>query len=251
MEPIPRSVTSGDRPRVLLAIYDLDRTITARPTWLAFLLGTAARRSPARLVLLPVALSAAIANALGLVDRRRLKEIWHWLLLGPAIPGRDLRAHGSAFADRVSARSIRPGARTQIRQDRAAGYRVVLATAAHRFYAQEIAERLGITDVIATQAVCDDGGKTRHRIVGDNLYGPAKLAAVEMWLAAEGIDRRHARIRVYSDHVSDTPCLEFADEAFAVNPHRALRVRAGRNGWNLIDWNRPPVIGEAACALSS
>ena len=59
---------------------------------------------------------------------------------------------------------------------------------------------------------------------------------VRGWLAAEGIARTDAHIRFYSDHVSDAPVLEWADEPFAVNPSGALRRLAGKRGWPVLDW---------------
>src|SRR3546814_15594030 len=75
-------------------------------------------------------------------------------------------------------------------------------------------------------------------MVGDNVYGPAKLAAIEAWLAREGIDREDCHIRFYSDHVSDAPVLGWADEPFAVNAHGPLRTLARKRGWPIVDWER-------------
>ena len=51
------------------------------------------------------------------------------------------------------------------------------------------------------------------RIAGGNCYGPAKRAMIEAWLADQGINRAAAYVRVYSDHVSDVPSFDWADEA--------------------------------------
>ena len=63
------------------AFYDLDRTITRLPTWSAFLLHTARARAPWRLALVPAATLAAIAHKGGLMNRDRLKEVMHRLLI--------------------------------------------------------------------------------------------------------------------------------------------------------------------------
>src|SRR3546814_8706647 len=88
-----------------------------------------------------------------------------------------------------------------------------MATASYRFYVGAIAERLGFDDVIATEAEIDETGRLYAKMVGDNVYGPAKLAAIEAWLAREGIDREDCHIRFYSDHVSDAPVLGWADRS--------------------------------------
>jgi phosphoserine phosphatase len=59
---------------------------------------------------------------------------------------------------------------------------------------------------------------------------------VEAWMAGEGIARGDVFIRAYSDHVSDAPLLEWADEAFAVNAHGPLRALAGAKGWPTLEW---------------
>ena len=59
----------------LLAIYDMDRTVTRRPTYTPFLLHAALRLAPWRLLLAPAVLIVSLVYLLGLVDRGRLKEI--------------------------------------------------------------------------------------------------------------------------------------------------------------------------------
>jgi NAD(P)-dependent dehydrogenase (short-subunit alcohol dehydrogenase family) len=65
-----------------LAIYDMDRTVTKRPTYTRFLLHCAMRRAPWRLLFLPLALLSMTAYGLRIIDRARLKEINHQLLIG-------------------------------------------------------------------------------------------------------------------------------------------------------------------------
>ena len=65
-----------------LAIYDMDRTVTRHATYTPFLLYCAAKRSPARLALVPLAALSMLAYIAKFIDRGRLKEINHRLLLG-------------------------------------------------------------------------------------------------------------------------------------------------------------------------
>jgi HAD superfamily hydrolase (TIGR01490 family) len=220
-----------------LAIYDMDKTITHAPTWTAFLIGTARHQAPWRLALLPVAGLATAAYAARLIDRARLKQTTQRLLLGHALREADARRAADRFAERILASGVFAGARAQIAADRAAGYRLVMATASYRFYARAIAEQLGFDAVIGTE-VEQVGDRLRAQISGENCYGPAKLRMVEAWMAANGIARADARIRFYSDHVSDAPVLEWADEAFAVNAHGPLRALAREKGWAIVDWER-------------
>jgi len=221
-----------------LAIYDMDRTITHAPTWTPFLVSTARRHAPWRLLLLPAVVFAMLGYTARLVDRAGLKQTMQRMLLGGRLAPEAVERAATAFADRIVATGVFAGARAQIAADRAAGYRLVMATASYRFYASAIAERLGFDDIIATESEFDESGWLGATMMGENVYGPAKLRAIEAWLAHEKIDRKGAHVRFYSDHVSDAPALEWADEAFAVNAHGPLKALAKKRGWTIVDWER-------------
>lgn len=219
------------------AIYDMDKTVTYAPTWTSFLLRTALAERPWRLALLPVAGAAAAGYAAGMIGRARLKETTQALLLGRTLPAPVAARAAERFAARIARGGIYAGARAQIAADRAAGYRLVLATASYAFYAAAIARRLGFDAVIATGVAHEDGA-IRARIAGENCYGPAKLAMIEAWLAGQNVARAEATVRFYSDHVSDAPSLAWADEGIAVNAHAPLRRLAAARGWAVVDWAR-------------
>ena len=219
-----------------LAVYDMDRTVTRRATYTPFLLHCAVRRSPWRLLLLPFAILSMLAYVLRLIDRAKLKEVNHRLLLGSRVHPRELAPLVESFADRQVATNIRPGARTAVARDRAEGRRLVLATASYRLYADAIARRLGFDDVIGTGSVIGLDERVHARIAGENCYGPAKLRMIADWVDASGLKGTHGHVRFYSDHVSDRPAFEWADEAVAVNPHGKLRRLAVERGWAIEDW---------------
>lgn len=219
-----------------LAIYDMDKTITAAPTWTRFLVHAAKARAPWRLALLPVVAGAGLGYLLKRVDRAGLKQFSQRMLLGGAVTPADLERAGERFAEREAAHGVLHGARAQIEADRAAGYRLVMATASHGYYAEAIARRLGFDDVVATRARRDAQGRVLSLIEGENCYGPVKLRMIEDWLAGQGVGRETAHVRAYSDHVSDAPLLEWADEPFAVNAHGPLEVLAAERGWPSLDW---------------
>ena len=219
-----------------LAVYDMDRTVTRRATYTPFLLHCAVRRAPWRLLLLPAVALSMLAYVLGLIDRAKLKEINHHLLLGPKIHPRDLKPLVESFADKQLATNIRPGARAAITRDHAEGRRLVLATASYRLYADAIAERLGFDDVIGTGSVIGLDERVHAKIAGENCYGPAKMRMIADWVEASGLKGAHGHVRFYSDHVSDQPAFEWADEPIAVNPHGKLRRLAKERGWRIEDW---------------
>jgi HAD superfamily hydrolase (TIGR01490 family) len=220
-----------------LAVYDMDRTVTRIGTYTPFLLHCALRRAPWRLFFLPFVALSMLAYVARLIDRARLKEINHRLLLGHKIHPRDLKPLVDSFADKQVASNIRPGALKAIARDKAQGRRLVLATASYRLYADAIAERLGFDDVIGTGSVIGLDERVHARIAGENAYGPAKMRMIAEWVEASGLKGVHGHVRFYSDHVSDRPAFEWADEPVAVNPHGRLRRLAAERGWAIEDWN--------------
>jgi HAD superfamily hydrolase (TIGR01490 family) len=219
-----------------LAIYDMDRTVTKRATYTPFLLHCAMKRAPWRLLLLPFVILSMLAYILRLIDRAKLKEINHHLLLGGRIHPRDLKPLVESFADKQVAANIRPGARTAIARDKAEGRRIVLATASYRLYADAIARRLGFDDVIGTESIIGLDDRVHARIAGENCYGPAKLRMISDWVDKSGLRDVHGHVRFYSDHVSDQPAFEWSDEPVTVNPHGKLRRLAEQRGWAIENW---------------
>ena len=219
-----------------LAVYDMDRTVTRRATYTPFLLHCALRRAPWRLLFLPLVLLSMLAYVARLIDRAKLKEINHHLLLGSKIHPRDLKPLVESFADTQVVTNIRPGARRAIARDKAEGRRLVLATASYRLYADAIASRLGFDDVIGTGSVIGIDERVHAKIAGENAYGEAKMRMIAGWVEKSGLKGVHGHVRFYSDHVSDRPALEWADEPVAVNPHGKLRRLAEERGWAIEDW---------------
>src|SRR3569833_1061997 len=222
--------------KALLAIYDMDRTITRRATYTPFLIHAAARLAPWRLLLLPAVLLAMLAYLAGLIDRGRLKEINYNLLVGRGLDPAQLEPVIHSFAERQIATNILPGALRTIAEDRAAGRRLVMATASYRLYAAEIARRLGFDDIVATETLRDPRGRVLATIDGANCYGAAKKDMILAWMEREGLERDAVHIRFYSDHVSDHHVHRWADEAVAANAHARLLRLAEAEGWEVVFW---------------
>lgn len=220
-----------------LAIYDMDRTITISGTYSRFLLYVACRRQPWRLLSLPLVGLAGLGYMAGLVDRSRLKAMNLRLLIGKRFRRDEIMPLADRYAARVVEHGLHEAALAQIAADRAAGYRVVLATASFRLYVDAIAQRLGIDDVLATELEeWGEGDHVQAQLRGENCYGDAKFARINEWFETNGISRETAYVRAYSDHVSDHPMLAFADEGVATTPSRKLRLMAPDRGWAVVDW---------------
>lgn len=224
----------GPQP-TMLSVFDLDRTLTILPTYTPFLWFAMRSRAPWRLLLLPLLAPVALLYALKLVPRCRMKQAMHWIALGGALPEREAARLADRFARRLVTCGLYAEGIALIEAERRAGRRIVLATAAPHFYTAALARRLGIADVVATVSSWRDGRLT-PAIVSANCYGVDKRSQVEDFMARSGLAREAAHIRFYSDHASDLPMFELADDAVAVNPSAKMRAIAMARGWRVLDW---------------
>lgn len=220
-----------------LAIYDMDRTITRTGTFTPFMIYAALRLAPWRLIFVPFAALAMLAYVAKLIQRKRLKELNQAMLIGRRVHASRLTPIADAFAEKMVTKNVYDGALESLAENKAAGRRLVLATASSRIWVAPIAARLGMDDIIATGAIQGLDDYVSHKVDGENCYGPAKLRMIEAWMGLQKLDRAQCRIRFYSDHVSDVPVLAWADEAIAANPHAGLREVAKQRGWQIVDWD--------------
>jgi len=211
------------------AIFDLDRTLTRHPTWLRFL-HHANRNRPAFVMQVPLLGVFALAHKLGRMDRSAIKTRF-MSTLGWA--GREaIEQAGRDFAEVEIGRGLRAGARNLIERHRAAGHRLVLATAASDFIAEPIGNGLGLDDVICTRTSWPDGPAGAPCVDGINCDGAEKYRRVMAAISAGSLPRP---LHIYSDHVSDLDLLRLADHGVATNPSPELRRQAHRHGLAILD----------------
>ncbi len=142
-----------------------------------------------------------------------------------------------------------------IDEHRAAGRDIVVVSTSGEEMVRPIAEQLGVTDVIATRMVVEDG-----RYTGEVAYyaaGPTKAEAARK--LAEDRDYDLSSSYAYSDSISDVPLLETVGHPTAVNPDRALRRTAAERGWQVLEFRHPvpllrrlrdrPAVPVAAAAI--
>lgn len=220
-----------------ISIFDVDRTITRRPTYSLFLLHAMLRTAPWRLALVPLLVLVGAAYAAKRVSRERMKEAMHRVALGGRMPRAKAERLATTFVDSLMKKGLYAEAWQLMAAERRAGRRIMLATAAPSLYIAPLAERLQVKDVIAT-AGSWDGDWLSHRINGKNCYGASKLEMIEQSFEELGIDRAETHVRFYTDHASDLPVCEWADEAIAVNPSLNMAIIARAHGWSIIDWRK-------------
>jgi HAD superfamily hydrolase (TIGR01490 family) len=118
---------------------------------------------------------------------------------------------------------------------RAAGRDVVLVSASGDEIVRPIAALLGIEDVIATQMAVSEGRYTGE--IEFYAAGEGKLKAVRQLATERGYDL--SRSYAYSDSISDLPLLEAVGHPTAVNPDRALRRAAAEREWEVREFRHP------------
>lgn len=222
-----------------IAIYDLDKTITHRPTFTHFLLFYARHECPHRLAALPIWIGALVGYRLGFYGRKSLKQLGIAMFIGREVSAQNLDRVALKFVDEVVIPDLQPGAARAIDADRASGRRLLIATAAPEFYAKIIGARFGFDDVIATRHVVTSGEMVSNRIDGENCYGAEKLKMVKAWFSAQNIKRDNALIHFYSDHPSDAPMFDWVDKPMfvATNPGSGLRTLCKVNDWQIVDFS--------------
>jgi HAD superfamily hydrolase (TIGR01490 family) len=145
----------------------------------------------------------------------------------------ELQQVGEEIFDELISQRIWPGTRALTQMHLHAGQRVWLVTASPIELARTIADRLGLTGALGTQAEIRDGRYT-GRLTGKPLHGPAKAEAVSALAQAEGLVLE--RCSAYSDSANDIPLLELVGHPCAVNPDAGLRAHAKSHGWRIRDY---------------
>ncbi|KUI41195.1 inhibition of morphological differentiation protein [Mycobacterium sp. IS-1590] len=115
------------------------------------------------------------------------------------------------------------------------GRDVVMVSASGEEIVAPIARALGATHAMATRMVVEDGKYTGE--IAFYCYGEGKVAAIRELAAREGYALEHSY--AYSDSITDLPMLEAVGHPNVVNPDRALRKEATARGWPVLDFSRP------------
>ncbi|SEH60428.1 HAD-superfamily subfamily IB hydrolase, TIGR01490 [Mycolicibacterium rutilum] len=115
------------------------------------------------------------------------------------------------------------------------GRDVVVVSASGEEIVAPIARALGATHAMATRMVVEDGKYTGE--IAFYCYGENKVAAIRELAAREGYALEHCY--AYSDSVTDIPMLEAVGHPAVVNPDRALRKEAATRGWPVLNFSRP------------
>ena len=228
------------KPVQRYAVFDLDETITTRGTWGRFVSQSVKGRPHKLFGLWARAGVGQVLYKFGPKERISVKRgMLRWSLSGQSRAR--LQDLADRFADEEVRAGLRPGAVSQIESHRAAGDRILIASAGADLVVEAIAKRLGIETVISTNLAWTGEGKdqicARH-FGSENCYGPGKLVQLRKCLETfDDFQREAAHITVYSDSYSDLSVLEYADKGVVVNGDSKLLKAANVYGFETVNWS--------------
>ncbi|MGI8879415.1 MAG: HAD family hydrolase [Jatrophihabitans sp.] len=127
-----------------------------------------------------------------------------------------------------------------IEAHQAAGREVVIVSSSGSEVVQPIGEMVGADHSIATTMVEKDGKYTGE--IAFYAYGPHKAEAVRAYAEERGYDL--ADCYAYSDSITDLPMLEAVGHPSVVNPDRALRKEGVARGWPVLSFSNATPLRE-------
>jgi HAD superfamily hydrolase (TIGR01490 family) len=127
------------------------------------------------------------------------------------------------------------------------GRDVVVVSASGEEIVAPIARALGATHAMATRMVAENGRYTGE--VAFYCYGDGKAQAIRELANREGYALEHCY--AYSDSITDIPMLETVGHATVVNPDRALRKEAAAREWPVLTFTKPVSLRDRIPAPSS
>jgi HAD superfamily hydrolase (TIGR01490 family) len=217
------------------AFFDLDKTIIARSSALAF--GRPFRAGG--LINRRAALKAAYAQLVYLVagaDEDQMNRMRDYVT--EMCTGWDVQQVREIVAEtlfEIVDPLIYAEAVELIEEHKANGREVVIVSSSGEEVVEPIGALVGADRVIATRMVIEGGRYTGE--VAYYAYGPTKAAAMRELADAAGYDL--ADCYAYSDSATDMPMLEAVGHPTAVNPDRTLRRAARERDWPVLVFSRP------------
>ena len=213
----------------LLALFDLDGTITRHNTLAPYTLGLLLRH-PLRILRLPRVLPALVRFALGRCDHGELKSAYIHKTFG-GLERRELDEWTAHFVPRLLKRGLFGDARAAIERHRRNGDRLALLSASIDLYVPAIGRALGFKDIECT-GVAWEGPRLIGTLTTANRRGAEKVRCLEALRARHpGMD-----VIAYGNAASDLAHLRLAEHGVLVNGSRNAMRQAALDGVSCVIW---------------
>jgi HAD superfamily hydrolase (TIGR01490 family) len=224
-----------DQPARTAAFFDLDKTIIATSSTLAFSRPFYRGGLINRRAMLHSAY-AQFVYLLGGADHDQMERMRQYL--SGLIAGWDVNQVREIVAETLH-QLIDPvvydEAATLIEEHHAAGRDVVIVSTSGSEVVEPIGAMLGADRVIATRLDARNGRYTGK--IDFYSYGDHKAQAIREVAREEGYDL--AGCYAYTDSQTDLPMLESVGHPHVVNADRSLRREAFARGWPILQFTRP------------
>ena len=224
--------------RPTAAFFDLDKTVIAKSSTLAFSKPFQAGGLISRRAVLRSAY-AQFVYLVGGADHDQMEKMRQFM--SQLCAGWDVATVREIVADtlhNIVDPLVYDEAVSLIEEHHLAGRDVVIVSASGAEVVEPIAELLGADHVVATRMEIEDGKYTGG--IEYYAYAEEKAAAIRELAASCGYDLDACY--AYSDSVTDVHMLEVVGHPFAVNPDRELRRVATANGWPVLLFVRPVAL---------
>ena len=212
------------------AFFDLDKTIIAKSSTLAFTRPMFRAGLLSGSTLAKAGIAQAYYQAFGAdhSQMERAKEELSAMIRG--WDQEEVLALVEETVDQVVSPLVYAEALAIIDEHRRAGRKIVVVSAGPEEIVRPLCRYLGIDEVIATRSEVDEEGKYTGKIEL-YAYGAGKSAAIEEMAQSEGVDLEESY--AYSDSITDLAMLEAVGHPVVVNPDSDLRAIAEERGWEI------------------
>jgi HAD superfamily hydrolase (TIGR01490 family) len=237
------SVTAAGPPRARAtgrpaAFFDLDKTIIAKSSTLAFSKPFQAGGLISRRAVLRSAYAQFVYHVGG-ADHDQMEKMRQFL--SALCAGWEVQTVRDIVAEtlhHVVDPLVFDEAVSLIEEHHLAGRDVVIVSASGAEVVEPIGELLGADGVVATRMEIVDGRYTGT--IDYYAYGENKAAALRELAETHHYDLE--RSYAYSDSITDLHMLEEVGHPYAVNPDRDLRREATARGWPVLVFERPVAL---------
>ena len=213
-----------------VAFFDLDKTIIAKSSTLAFTRPMFKAGLLRGSTLAKAGIAQAYYQAFG-ADHDQLERVKEELTsLTKGWDRAEVEALVEETVDEVVAPLVYAEALAIMAEHRGRGRRVVVLSASPEEIVKPLCRYLGIDDVIATRAAVDEEGRYTGELEV-YAYGSGKAEEMRRMADDEGIDLEASY--AYSDSITDLPMLEAVGHPVVVNPDSELAAIAAERGWEV------------------